>query len=131
MKILFLWRFSKVSFRFILFSFYCFFINCAFTSKSKIPDISNLTPEDIQRKVYRNFQNLNSFEGKARVIIELPGRGYNGFSNVYINMPDSIFIKTEAILGIDVGALFVDSQYFGALHREIIFFIMVKLSRWT
>ena len=57
---------------------------------------------------------LKSFEGKARVIIELPGKGYNGFSNVYLNLPDSIFVKTEAILGIDIGALFLDHKTFGA-----------------
>lgn len=64
--------------------------------------------------VSQNFQRLHSFQGKARVIIELPGSGHNGFSEVYINFPDSIFIKTEAMLGIDIGSLFLDHRYFGA-----------------
>lgn len=89
-----------------------FFTGCAATLKA--PNLSEITPEDIKLKVSRNFQKLSSFEGKARVIIELPGEGYNGFSKIFINFPDSIYVKTEAILGIDIGALFLDSQYFGA-----------------
>ncbi len=57
---------------------------------------------------------LYSFEGRARIIIELPGEGYSGTSKVYVNLPDSVFVKTEAILGIDIGALFLDRRVFGA-----------------
>jgi len=64
--------------------------------------------------VARNFNNLQSFEGKARVIIELPGKNYNGFSNVFMKLPDSIYVKTEAILGIDIGGLFLDKRFFAA-----------------
>lgn len=90
------------------------FIGCASTSKVKPPDLTSLTPEDIQSRVFQNFQKLDSFAGKARVIIELPGEGYNGYSNIFVDFPDSIFIKTEAILGIDIGALFLDNRYFAA-----------------
>ncbi|MFQ5651450.1 MAG: DUF4292 domain-containing protein [bacterium] len=85
---------------------------CATTSR--VPDLSNITTQTIQSKVLRNFNKLVSFEGRARVIIELPGEGYRGSSRVYINLPDSVYVKTEAILGIDIGALFLDRSYFGA-----------------
>ena len=93
----------------VLFSF-----QCASTSKSKTPALSNLTPEDLQARVTRNFEQLKSFEGKARVIIELPGSGSQGFSEIFITFPDSVYLKTEAILGIDIGALFLDQRYFVA-----------------
>lgn len=48
------------------------------------------------------------------MIIELPGNGYNGYSQIFIKFPDSVFVKTEAMLGIDIGALFVDKKKFGA-----------------
>ncbi|MCG8604329.1 DUF4292 domain-containing protein [bacterium] len=73
-----------------------------------------MTPQIIQQRVAGHFGSLKSFEGKARVIIELPGQGYNGFSDIFLNLPDSIFVKTEAILGIDIGALFLDHRTFGA-----------------
>ncbi len=90
------------------------FSGCASGSRARTPDISAITPQQIQARVARNFSKLRTFEGKARVIIELPGEGYQGSSSVYLAFPDSIFIKTEAILGIDVGALFLDSRIFGA-----------------
>lgn len=86
---------------------------CAATSRN-IPDLDNVTSAQIQSKVLRNFGELKSLEGRARVIIELPGEGYSGSSKIYIKFPDSVFVKTEAILGIDVGALFLDSRYFAA-----------------
>lgn len=86
---------------------------CAATSRN-IPDLDNVTSAQIQSKVLRNFSELKSLEGRARVIIELPGEGYSGSSKIYIKFPDSVFVKTEAILGIDVGALFLDSRYFAA-----------------
>lgn len=86
---------------------------CATTSH-QAPNLSKITPAFLQSKVSRNLRTLSIFEGKARLIIELPGQGYSGNASVYINFPDSIFVKTEAILGIDVGALFVDARYFAA-----------------
>jgi hypothetical protein len=89
-------------------------LGCASSSKVTVSDLSSWTPQDIQQRVAGHLGDLQSFEGKARVIIEMPGQGYNGFSNVFLNLPDSIFVKTEAILGIDIGALFLDHKTFGA-----------------
>lgn len=90
------------------------FSHCATTSKKLIVTPTDLTPQNLRTHVAQNFQRLRSFEGKARIIIELPRSGHNGFSEVFINFPDSIFIKTEAMLGIDVGSLFLDHRVFGA-----------------
>lgn len=87
---------------------------CASTSESRLPDISILTPSRLQALIFDNYHKLKTFEGKARIVIELPGDGYNGYSSVYLKMPDSIYVKTEAILGIDIGALFLDAHYFAA-----------------
>lgn len=87
------------------------FFGCAAT---RPPDLSQITPRDIQYKVFENYKKLRTFEGSAQVIIEIPGEGHRGHSNVYINFPDSVFVKTEAILGIDIGSLFLDNSYFGA-----------------
>lgn len=87
-------------------------VGCA--GRKATPSLSNITPDLIQFKVSRNFQRMTSFEGNAKIIIELPGQGYKGSSKILINKPDSIFVKTEAILGIDIGALFLDADYFAA-----------------
>jgi len=42
----------------------------------------------------------------------LPGQGYNGFAQVLVKPPDSIYVKTEAILGIDIGVMFLSEKYF-------------------
>lgn len=87
---------------------------CATTSTLRNLDLSTLTPTVVQERVARNFEKLATFEGRARVIIEMPGSGNQGFSEVFVRLPDSLFVKTEAILGIDIGALFIDQRYFGA-----------------
>lgn len=91
-----------------------FYLTAGCATTPPIPDITKISPAQVQAKISRNFSKLDSFEGRARVIIELPGEGYNGTARVFINLPDSVFVKTEAILGIDIGALFMDARYFGA-----------------
>lgn len=88
------------------------FWGCA--ASSKLPNLSSISPEYIRAKVQQNSGKLENFAGKARVIIEIPGQGYNGFSDIYLKMPDSLMIKTEAILGIDIGLLFMNQKYFAA-----------------
>lgn len=112
MRIKFLRRFYLFGFFFVTYCSASLFLNCA--STSKIPNLSNFTPEDLQLRVARNLHNLHSFEGKARVIIELPGKSYNGFSNIFMKLPDSVYVKMEAILGIDIGGLFLDQRFFAA-----------------
>lgn len=106
-------RIVRFLFRLPAFLLLAVLAGCAATSRN-IPDLDNVTSAQIQSKVLRNFSELKSLEGRARVIIELPGEGYSGSSKIYIKFPDSVFVKTEAILGIDVGALFLDSRYFAA-----------------
>ncbi len=89
-------------------------LGCAASSASRILDRTSLSSQDVRLQVTRNFHKLRSFAGQAHVIIELPGSGNRGTSEVYIQFPDSIFVKTEAMLGIDIGALFLDRRYFGA-----------------
>ncbi len=88
--------------------------SCATTGQLHIPRLEQVSPEELQQKISGNFQRLFSFEGRARVSIELPGQGYNGSARVLVRTPDSVYVKTEAILGIDVGALFLDHRYFAA-----------------
>lgn len=109
---------------FLLFLATCFLlVSCASSSKSRLPDLSQLESGNVAAQVAQNFNKLQSFEGQARVMIEMPGAGYSGYSSVYINMPDSVYVKTEAILGIDIGDLFVDAKYFAAYApRENVFY---------
>jgi len=106
-----------------------FFNHCATTSKKLIVPPTNLAPENLRARISQNFQRLHSFEGKARVIIELPRSGHNGFSEVFINFPDSIFVKTEAMLGIDIGSLFLDDRVFGAYapRENVLYYGEVEL----
>ena len=112
MRIKFLRRFYLFGFFFVTYCSASLFLNCA--STSKIPNLSNFTPEDLQLRAARNLNNLQSFEGKACVIIELPGKSYNGFSSIFMKLLDSVYVKTEAILGIDIGGLFLDQRFFAA-----------------
>lgn len=105
-------RFLQTAIRFALFFLVLTSFRCA--TPTRIPNLSEITPRDIQLRAERNFKNLHSFQGKARVILEKPGKGYRGFASIVMKLPDSVYVKTEAILGIDIGALFLDSRFFAA-----------------
>jgi len=104
----------KATFKTLLFGLTVFFAACASGSKTKIPDLSLISPLEIQKKVEKNAALLKTFEGRGKVIIELPGEGYSGNAHILVKNPDSVYVKLEAVFGIDVGALFIEPQLFAA-----------------
>jgi outer membrane lipoprotein-sorting protein len=60
----------------------------------------------------RNYDRLKTLKGRAKMIVETPESAYSATSNITIKKPDSLCIKIEAALGIDVGWLLVDRRSF-------------------
>jgi len=68
---------------------------------------------DVVRQILqKNWDNLHTLRGSGRIIVESPLQSFSGSAKVFIKIPDSTFIKIEAILGLDIGAIFADENAF-------------------
>lgn len=68
---------------------------------------------DVVRQILeKNWTQLRTLRGTGRIIIESPTQSFSGYARVSMKIPDSTFIKIEAILGLDVGAVFADEKSF-------------------
>jgi outer membrane biogenesis lipoprotein LolB len=62
--------------------------------------------------VQKNWDQLESLRGTGRIIVESPQQSFSGHARINIKVPDSAYIKIEAILGLDVGTIFADENSF-------------------
>lgn len=89
-------------------------LSCAPAAREAAWDLSQVSLPQLQRDVDRNVSKLKTLKGRARISYESPVAGYAGYTQVAVRMPDSAFIKVEAIFGLDVASLFVDGRSFTA-----------------
>jgi outer membrane lipoprotein-sorting protein len=61
-----------------------------------------------------NFERLKTLKGRGKLTIETPRFAYTADSRVIFKGPDSLYIRLEAIFGIDIGWLFADRDSFTA-----------------
>lgn len=74
---------------------------------------STETQIDVVRQILQeNWQKLHTLRGDGRIIVESPQQSFSGRAHVNVKIPDSTFIKIEAILGLDVGTIFADNNAF-------------------
>jgi hypothetical protein len=75
-----------------------------------LSDDSNL--ENIQYQLLRNFSQLKTLRGWAKIIVESEDVSFQANAYILLSNPDSLLIKVEAFLGIDVGTFFMDRDSF-------------------
>jgi hypothetical protein len=106
---------------------------------SKPPRLEQeLSPREVYLRVAENYRHLQTFRGVGRLTVESPQVNFSAAANILAVKPDSIFVKAEAVLGIDAGFFFADRHgfasfsplenvyYYGATRNinELIFFEM-------
>ncbi|MDZ7269860.1 MAG: DUF4292 domain-containing protein [candidate division KSB1 bacterium] len=84
---------------------------CAALSTSRKPAVS-ATAAEVYLQVVENYRRVKSFRGTGRLIIDTPGLQTHAPATVLVRKPDSMFIKLEAVFGIDVGFFFADGHRF-------------------
>lgn len=84
---------------------------CAALSKSAKP-AAEAWPEEVFLRVAENYRNIKSFRGAGRLIIDTPEMQTQAPATILVSKPDSMFIKLEAVFGIDVGFFFADGRNF-------------------
>ena len=60
----------------------------------------------------KNYSHLKTMKGWGRLTVETPQMSQSASSRVILNRPDSVYVKVEAVFGIDVGWLFSDRSSF-------------------
>jgi len=68
--------------------------------------------EIVRQNLLHNYSRLRTLKGQAKLIIETPQAAYSANASILINRPDSLYMKIEAALGIDIGSLFADRSRF-------------------
>jgi hypothetical protein len=95
-------------------------------------------PRELYARVAENYRRLQTFRGRGSLTIESPQMRLNTAAEILAVKPDSLFIKVEASLGVDVGFFFVDRRQFASFSplenvyyygetekiRELMFFRM-------
>ncbi len=71
-------------------------------------------PAELYWRVAENYRRLQTFKGNGPLTIEAPQIRFNTTAQILAVKPDSLFIKVEAGLGVDVGFFFVDRRQFAS-----------------
>jgi hypothetical protein len=71
-------------------------------------------PAELYWRVAENYRRLQTFKGNGPLTIESPQIRFNTTAKIFAVKPDSLFIKVEAGLGVDVGFFFVDRRQFAS-----------------
>lgn len=76
-------------------------------------------PGEILRDYSANYSKLNTFKAKGRLSVQSSEFNESGTIHVTVKMPDSLRIKVEGPLGVDVANFFLDSnKYLLYLNRD-------------
>lgn len=71
-------------------------------------------PQELYWRVAENYRRLQTFRGRGPLTIESPQMRFSTAAEILTVKPDSLFIKVEASLGVDVGFFFVDRHSFAS-----------------
>lgn len=89
-------------------------LGCAGTARRAALSDEETRWEVVPDVLRQNFERLKTLKSRGKLIIESPELSYSADSRVVFKGPDSLYLKVEVILGIDIGWLFADRQTFTA-----------------
>ena len=96
---------------------------CSSTRHTLVPARTWSNPQEMLNAYNGNFNKLHSFKGRGMLILQSEDFNEKGTVHVIVKMPDSLKIRIEGPLGIDIASFFIDnSKYLLYLHRvEIVY----------
>lgn len=108
-KNLFLLRFCFLALFFFL---VLYFSGCGTTARRPAihPEESRLSV--VQEILSKNYQKFQTLQGRGKLVVQSPRQSFSGNAVVNIKNPDSIYVRVEALLGLDVGLVFADKVQF-------------------
>ena len=66
----------------------------------------------IENSLERNYNRLRTLKGRGQLVVQSPRQSFRGDARVLLKKPDSLYVKLEAMLGLDVGVMFADRYEF-------------------
>lgn len=76
-------------------------------------------PEEILKEYSANYNKLITFKAEGRLLVQSSEFNESGTIFVTVKMPDSLMIRVEGPMGVDVAHFFLDSQkYLLYLYRD-------------
>ncbi len=95
------------------------FGSCSSLMQTRIPAQTWTNPREIITAYNDSIEKLQTFKGKGILLIQTTDTNEQGTAHITIKMPDSLHIRIEGPLGIDVASFFMDKNtYLLYLHRD-------------
>lgn len=88
------------------------FVSCSTVSKG--PAIKpNESRIDVVRNILeKNHNKFKTLQGRGKLVLQSPQQSFSGSAIVHLKNPDSIYVRIEAVFGLDVGVVFADLDEF-------------------
>jgi len=77
------------------------FVNCTAPFRSKKP-LANISPDFLIYQIHEHASRLKTFQGRARLTFVSPKGSFGGSLRISVKSPDSLWIKVEGPLGINL-----------------------------
>ncbi len=103
---------KSVSLPLLAFILSSLWLGCAGTARRPALSEEETRWEVVPEVLRQNFELLKTLKGRGKLIVESPDLSYSADSRIVFKSPDSLYLKVEAILGIDIGWFFSDRQSF-------------------
>ncbi len=105
-------RFTRTFFKRSILSVLLFVSGCASIFSGYQIDPQEKEWEVVKQALVKNDARLRTLKGWGKITIQNQQTAYYADASVVYKKPDSLFLKIEAALGIDVGTIMVDSDSF-------------------
>ncbi|HOH06485.1 MAG: hypothetical protein BWY77_00546 [bacterium ADurb.Bin431] len=81
---------------------------CATFRRPALLPADTASPQRVLTALESNYARIDHFNGRGRLQLSSPSRSLSLDIDVLIDQPDTLFLRLEALLGLDVGWLFSD-----------------------
>ncbi len=81
---------------------------CATMRQPDLFPAGSESPERVMRVLADNYSRIDHFRGEGRLSVAIPGRSFSLTAHLLIDRPDTLYLRLEALFGLDVGWLFCD-----------------------
>ncbi len=66
----------------------------------------------IEEILHKNHQKFKTLQGRGKLVLQSPRQSFSGSAVVNLKNPDSLYVRVEAVFGLDVGIVFADPREF-------------------
>jgi len=88
------------------------FVACGTVSKGPAIKPNESRIDIVQEILLKNHSKFKTLQGRGKLVIQSPRQSFSGSAVVNLKNPDSIYVRVEAVFGLDVGVVFADLKRF-------------------